>query len=288
MAPFADWVVLARPKDWVKGVFILMPAPFAIAAGAELEPMLFVLGLIGFSLVSSAVYVFNDLLDAELDRHHPRKQTRPLAAGRIGRSTAALFSAALLVVGLALLELTGSGRACWIAGIYVGINLFYSFRGKRIPLVDVFLLASGFVLRVLLGCALLAVPASRWLLLCSSALALFLALGKRRADLVAGLDSRHRPSLAGYNRAFVEQAIGITAGVTLVSYALYCIEAEVLVAGREFASLPFAAFGVLEYVRLLHMREAGGSPVELLLSSPSLLVFGFAWLVAVLWSTGLL
>ncbi len=103
---------------------------------------------------------------------------------------------------------------------------------------------------------------------------------------MAGLDSQHRPSLAGYNRVFVEQALGITAGVTLVSYALYCIEAEVLVAGGEFASLPFAAFGVLEYVRLLHTRETGGSPVELLLSSPSLLVFGSGWLVAVFWSTG--
>ncbi|MEE8278723.1 MAG: UbiA prenyltransferase family protein [Thermoanaerobaculia bacterium] len=288
MAALADFVELARPRHWVKGVFILMPVPFSIAAGAQLRLTPLVLGLIGFSLVTSAVYVFNDLLDARLDRHHPDKKDRPLAAGRIGRGLAALFSGVLLATGLGLLALTGIAAAAWIAGVYVGLNLFYSVRGKRIPLVDVFLLASGFVLRVLLGCALVAVQASNWLLLCSSTLALFLALGKRRADLVAGLDDQHRPSHAGYNRACVEQAIGITAGVALVSYALYCIEAEVLVPGREFASLPFVAFGILEYVRLVHTREAGGSPVDLALSSPSMLIVGVGWLVAVLWSTGFL
>ncbi len=288
MAALADLVDLARPRHWVKGVFILMPVPFSIAAGAQLQLTPLILGLMGFSLVTSAVYVFNDLLDAGLDRHHPDKKDRPLAAGRIGRGMAALFSGVLLATGLGLLALTGIAAAAWIAGVYVGLNLFYSVRGKRIPLVDVFLLASGFVLRVLLGCALIAVQASDWLLLCSSTLALSLALGKRRADLVAGLDEQHRPSLAGYNRAFVEQAIGITAGVALVSYALYCIEAEVLVPGREFASLPFVAFGILEYVRLVHTREAGGSPVDLVLSSRSMLVVGIGWLAAVLWSTGFL
>ncbi len=265
-----------------------MPVPFSIAAGAQLQLTPLVLGLIGFSLVSSSVYAPNDLLDARFDQLHPQKKTRPLAAGRIGRGTAAFFSAALLAAGLGLLALTGMPAAGLIAGVYVGLNLFYSVRGKRIPLVDVFLLASGFVLRVLLGCVLVAVQASSWLLLCSSSLALFLALGKRRADLVAGLDDQHRPSLSGYNRAFVEQAIGITASVALVSYALYCIEAEVLVPGREFASLPFVAFGILEYVRLVHAREAGGSPVDLVLSSPSMLIVGFGWLAAVLWSTGFL
>ncbi len=288
MAALADLVDLARPRHWVKGVFILMPVPFSIAAGAQLQLTPLVLGLMGFSLVTSAVYVFNDLLDAQLDRHHPDKKDRPLAAGRIGRGVAALFSGVLLATGLGLLALTGIAAAAWIAGVYVGLNLFYSVSGKRIPLVDVFLLASGFVLRVLLGCALVAVQASNWLLLCSSTLALSLALGKRRADLVAGLDDQHRPSLSGYNRAFVEQAIGITAGVALVSYALYCIEAEVLVPGREFASLPFVAFGILEYVRLVHTREAGGSPVDLVLSSRSMLVVGIGWLAAVLWSTGFL
>ncbi len=209
-----------------------------------------------------------------------------MAAGRIGSASAALFSAVLLLAGLALLGWTGIATTYWIAGIYVGLNLLYSLRAKRIPLVDVFVLASGFVLRVLLGCALLSVRASNWHFLCSFTFALLLALGKRRADLVAALDSQHRPSLSGYNRAFLEQAIGISAGVALVSYGLYCIEGEVLVPGREFATLPFVAFGILEYVRLGYTRELGGSPVELVLSSPSLLILGFGWAVAVLWSTG--
>ena len=288
MAAPADWIALARPKHWIKNVFILMPVPFALATGATLEPTIFVLGLIGFSLVNSSVYVFNDVLDARADRHHPDKRDRPLAAGRIGSGPALGFGAVLLLGGLVLLGLTGVRAASWITGIYITLNLFYSLRAKRIPLVDVFVLASGYVLRVLLGCALLAVAASNWLLLCSSTLALLLALGKRRADVVTGIDSQHRPSLAGYNQGFVEQAIGITAAVALVSYALYCIEAQAFVPGREFVSLPFVAFGILEYVRLVHMRGEGGSPVELALSSPSLLACGVGWVVAVVWSTGLL
>ncbi len=166
-------------------------------------------------------------------------------------------------------------------------NVAYSLGAKHVALLDVFLLASGFVLRVLLGCSLIGVRPSNWLLLCSSALALFLALVKRRADVGRGVSTESRPSLAGYNLAFLDLAIGVSASMTIVAYALYCMEAPVLLSGREFASLPFVLFGVLDYLRVSMLSDRGGSPVELIWSSPALAVCAAGWVVTTLWSVGL-
>jgi len=230
----------------------------------------------------------NDALDAERDRRHPKKRHRPVASGRVSVAAALGSSAALAVLGAGLAYLSGSRLALVILFVYVGLNAYYCLHGKNVPLLDVCLLSSGFVLRVLLGCALVDVEPSNWLLLCSSALALFLALAKRWGDLVKGVAAEHRPSLAGYNREFLHQAMGIMTAMTLISYALYCMEATVLVPGREFASLPFVVFGVLEYLRVVHVREEGAAPVDLLLSSPALLLCGLGWVATTVWSVRLL
>jgi 4-hydroxybenzoate polyprenyltransferase len=285
---FSVLLELARPKHWVKNVFVLMPVPFAIADDATLDPRIFVLGIVGFCLGNSAVYAFNDAVDAERDRNHETKRNRPVASGRISVTSAVVFSAVLLAAGFLLEWASGQPEAMAILAFYAGLNVLYSLWGKHIALIDVFLLSSGFVLRVLLGCALLDVMASSWLLLCSSGLALFLALAKRRADLINGLGDEHRPSLSGYNLAYLDQSMGITAALTLMAYALYCMEATVLVSGREFATLPFVVFGVLDYLRMCHVNQIGGSPVDLLLSSPTFVTCGAGWSIATLWSVGLL
>ena len=278
---------LARPKHWVKNVFVLMPVPFALADGATLDPRSFFLGIAGFCLGNSAVYAFNDAFDAERDRGHETKRLRPVASGRVSFRAALVFSAVLLAAGLLLEMLSGRSGAIAILVIYALLNVIYTGWGKHIALVDVFLLSSGFVLRVLLGCALLGVVASSWLLLCSSALALFLALAKRRADLAKGLDGEHRPSLSGYSLPYLDQVMGITSAVTLMAYAIYCMEATVLIPGREFATLPFVVFGVLDYLRICHIKQSGDSPVDLLLSSPPIMVCGVGWILATLWSVRL-
>lgn len=283
-----DLVELSRPKHWIKNVFVLMPLPFALASGtAEVHLARFLVGFVGFCLANSAVYAFNDAHDVERDQIHPKKRSRPVASGRVSVRAAHLWSLTLLALGAVLAHASGSRMALVLLLIYAALNLFYCLRGKHIPLVDVFLLSTGFVIRVLLGCALVHVEPSNWLLLCSSTLALFLALAKRWGDLAKGLDAEHRPSLAGYNRDFLHQAMGIMTATTLISYALYCMEAAVLVPGREFASLPFVVFGVLEYLRRVHVRQDGGSPVDTLLSSPALIVCGFGWVVATIWSVQL-
>ena len=279
-----DLVVLSRPRHWIKNVFVLMPLPFALASGAQLELLSFLLGLAGFCLANSAIYALNDARDAKRDRLHPVKRLRPVAAGRIPVGVAYGWSMLLLTVGGALTWLSGHWWAPVIVVVYASLNIVYSLGGKNWPLIDVFLLSSGFVLRVVLGCGLVDVVPSNWLLLCSSTLALFMALAKRRGDLAKGLDANHRPSLDGYNMAFLEHAMAITAAMTLMSYALYTFDAAVLTPGREFATLPFVVFGVLEYLRLAQVRGQGGSPVDLLLHSPVLLLCGFGWALATLWS----
>jgi len=287
MGKLRDFLVLWRPRHWLKNAFVLMPLPFALAAGGHFHPVGFLLGFAGFCLAASAMYAFNDVLDAPQDRMHPRKQKRPVAAGRIRPAAAVGSSLGLLAGGVTLAALSGSRAAVVILLIYVAINLSYSLGGKHVPLLDVFMLSSGFVLRVLLGCALIDVQPSTWLLLCSSTLALFLALAKRRGDLVRGVGSEHRPSLRGYSLGFLNQAIAISAAMTLLAYALYCMEAAVLLPGREFASFPFVLFGVLDYLRMADLGNSGDSPVELVLSSPSLWLTGVFWAVATVWSVGL-
>lgn len=282
-----DLIELSRPKDWVKNVFVFMPLPFALADGATIEPVSFLLGLLGFCVASSAVYAFNDAQDAERDRAHPTKCNRPVASGRVSIAQARGWFALLLLVSAGLTFASGRPAALTLTATYVVLNVIYCLGAKHVPLVDVFLLASYYVIRVALGCALVSVEPSNWLLVCTTMLALFLALTKRRADITAGLDAEHRPVLEGYNRGFLDQAMGISAATTLIAYSLYCLEALFLVPGREFASLPFVLFGVLEVLRLAHVRDAGGSLVDLLLRAPTLLFCGFGWLAAIYWSVQL-
>ena len=283
---------LARPKHWIKNVFVLIPLPFAFAArGADasfrgdIAPLL--LGLLGFSLINSAVYTLNDLMDAEADQLHPKKCKRPLAAGEVSGRAACVQIAVLLLLGLGLCIATGRFEAVLLSLGYIGINVAYSLGAKHVAVFDVFLLSSGFVIRVLLGCALVDATASAWLLLCTTSVALFLGFTKRRADLVAGLDASHRPSLEGYSRAFLDQAITICAGVSLLAYALYSIDSAVFVEGREMASMPLVAYGIFNYLRISDMENAGGSPVEIAYTSRSSQICAIAWIIASLWSMGM-
>jgi 4-hydroxybenzoate polyprenyltransferase len=279
-----DLIELSRPKHWIKNVFVFLPVPFALASGAHLDVLKFAFGLLSFCVAASAVYAFNDAQDAERDRAHEDKRSRPVASGRVSKPVAYAWSALLAAGGAGLAYATGSGQVLLLYGLYLTVNIIYSTGAKHLPLLDVFLVSAMYVMRALLGCALLDVEPSHWMLLCSYALALFVALAKRRADVVKGLGSEHRPALQGYNESFLDQAIGISAALTIIGYALYSMEAPVLLPSRKFAALPFVVFGVLDYLRMAHVQRGGGSPVDMLLRSPTLLVTGVGWLLSTVWS----
>jgi 4-hydroxybenzoate polyprenyltransferase len=279
---------LARPQDWIKNIFVLLPVPFALKVGAHVAAVPFALGLLGFCLVNSAVYTLNDLCDADADRLHPVKRNRPIAAGKVSKREAIVQIIALMLAGLALCAATKIPAAMAPVLVYVCINIAYNLGAKHVALLDVFMLSSGFVIRVLLGCALVSAEPSTWLLLCTSSLALFLGFTKRRADLIAELDVDHRPSLRGYSKGFLDQVVGITGGAAILAYALYCIEVkQVLQPGRELASMPFVAYGILNYIRMAYVEGAGGSPVEIAYHSRTTQICAIGWMVAVTWSLGL-
>jgi len=280
-AILSDWLRLARPAHWLKSGFILLPVPFAVADGAHVDGVPLALGVAGFSLLASAVYVLNDLADAARDRLHPVKRDRPLAARRVGRGGAAVYAALLAAAGLGL---CAAAAPPWLPLAYLAAATLYSAGAKHVALLDVFLIATGFVFRVLWGCRLVAAPPSDWLLVCTSALALLLALAKRNADLAAGLDEAHRPSLAGYDPAFLRQAMGVAAGVVLLGYSLYAMNSGAFRRGRELASVPFVVFAVLDYLRLAQVHGAGASPFDAVRRAPRLAFVFLGWLAAVAWS----
>lgn len=281
---------LARPRDWIKNVFVLLPIPFALKAtgGKDFALTALLLGLAGFCLIASSVYTLNDLFDADTDRLHPKKRLRPIPAGEVSRRAAVLQMIVLFAAGFCLCLAAEKPYCAAIVLTYVAINAAYNLGAKHIALLDVFLLSSGFVIRVLLGCALVSAAPSPWLLLCTSTLALFLGFTKRRADLTDELDLDHRPSLRGYNLAFLDQAVSICAGVAILAYALYCIEVKkVLQPGREMASMPFVAYGILNYLRMVQVDGEGGSPVDVAYHSLSMQVCAIGWMAAATWSLGL-
>jgi 4-hydroxybenzoate polyprenyltransferase len=283
----ADLVRLARPQHWIKNAFVLLPVPFAlaaVAAGAGFQRIPFLWGLAGFCLLNSAVYTLNDWRDAAADRLHPTKRLRPMAAGRVPPAVAGLQAGVLAAAGFFLCWAAHKPPTVAVAVAYVVINLAYSLGAKHIVLLDVFLLSSGFVIRVLLGCALVSAAPSPWLLLCTATVALFLGFTKRRADLTEELDVDHRPSLRGYNQAFLDQAVSICAGVAILAYALYCIESHVLQPGREMVSVPFVAYGILNYLRMVHVEGVGASPVAVAYRSWPMQLCALGWLAAVVWS----
>lgn len=270
---------LLRPLHWTKNLFVLAPIPFALSAqvGVSSPWGVAVVGFASFCALASAVYAFNDVWDCRFDRQHPTKRLRPVAAGRVSRRRALLWSLGLAVGGLALCSATGTARAVTLGVTYLLLQVFYTVVGKKLPLVDVFLLMFGYLLRVAFGCALVGVAPSGWLLLCTAGLTLFLGLCKRRADLRFG--AAHRPVLASYDARFLDQAIAIAAAATLLSYALYAMNAQVFVPGREFWGVPFVAFGILEYLRLVQAGQ-GGAPVETLLRTPTLWISILGWMGA--------
>jgi 4-hydroxybenzoate polyprenyltransferase len=289
LTKLANLIRTARPQDWIKNVFVLIPLPFAVKAGtgAELDPRVIALGFFGFCLVASSVYVLNDVCDAKADRLHPQKRFRPVAAGLVSPVEALLESAVLLAGGVALSLAAGKPDVMALVALYVGINVAYSLGAKHAALADVFLLCAGFLIRVFAGCALVGVAPSPWLQLCTASLALFLGFGKRRADLAACVDSNHRRSLVGYTETFLGHAMAITAGVTLLSYAVYAIEGGVFLAGRQMASLPFVAYGILNYLRLAWQQNGCGSPVEVAYASRTMQLCAVGWVAAVFWSLGI-
>jgi 4-hydroxybenzoate polyprenyltransferase len=285
-----DVVQLVRPHHWVKNGFVLAGLLFGHAWH---DPALVVAALAAtaaFCLVSSAVYAFNDALDAARDREHPEKNSRPVARGAISVAAAHAIAALLAVAGLALAAWTG-WRVAALAGAYLALNAAYSLGLKHVPVVDVFIIAAGFMLRLLAGTWGIGIQPSRWLLACGFLLTLFLGFAKRRAELerLAGDAGQHRAVLESYTLAFLDRAIFVCVIGMVVSYALYTVaEQTVALHGTESLiwTLPWVLLGSFRYLFRLHYRGGGGDPTLELLRDPLIAAAALGWVTTVLWIIG--
>ena len=274
-----------RPRQWTKNIFIFAALVFDKQL---LNPVSFWRTLAGFGLfclISSSVYIFNDLADVEADRQHPEKKNRPIASGKLSVRAARTAGVVLvlLAVGLAFFLTRGFES---VLALYFLINLAYSKWLKHIPIVDVLVIAAGFVLRVHAGVTLIHVQRfSPWLYVVMTLLALFLGFGKRRAELALltqGAGS-HRKVLDGYTLPLLDQYILIVSGTTIVAYSLYTFSAPNVPENHSMMlTIPFVVYTIFRYLYLIEVKHAGGAPEEILLSDRPFQIAMFLWGVTVL------
>jgi len=271
-----------RPRQWTKNVFVFAGIVFArkLTDATSLWESVAAFGL--FCLLSSSVYLINDLLDAERDREHPTKRNRPIASGRLAPSlawtSAVGFAGAAIAASFALTP----GFAL-IAIIYFALNLLYTLVLKHLVILDVLSIAMFFVLRAAAGAAAISVPISHWLLICTILLALFIALSKRRHELVLleGNASSHRASLTDYTPYLLDQMISVVTASTLMAYCLYTVDDARTVkevgSERLIYTIPCVLYGIFRYLYLVHQKGEGGDPDRIIIADRPFLVNALIW-----------
>ena len=277
---------LLRPHQWVKSGFVFAGLLFGHAWHDAQRVEQVLLAAVAFSLAASAVYVLNDLSDRELDRLHPHKRHRPLAAGQVNVTQALMLAGACLVSAL-MLGHAASPRVLILVLVYVVLNVAYSAGLKHVVLLDVFIIAAGFMLRILAGTLGVGIAPSHWLLLCGATITLFLGFAKRRAELnaLAAQGSGRGRALNDYDSVLLDKLIGICATGAIVSYSLYTFsEATVARHGTDalIYTVPFVIYAIFRYLFLLHRRGGGGDPAAALLQDAHLFCAFVGWLATVI------
>jgi len=275
---------LLRPQQWLKNFFIFAPLIFSKHLFQEGYFWTSSLAFLVFSLLSSTVYVINDIADREADRLHPVKRNRPIAARKISVAQAAGISVVLLgIVGILLSQL--NSKFLFVAAIYFVLNVGYSFFLKHVILVDVFIVAAGFMLRVLAGAFAIDVQVSEWLVLCTLFVSLFLSISKRRGELLLVRNSESyqgRAVLREYEVEFMDQMMTIAAAGMAISYALYTVaERTVSVFGTAnlIFTTVFVLFGIFRYLYIVRVRKTDDNPTHLLVTDAAMIINVAAWFV---------
>jgi 4-hydroxybenzoate polyprenyltransferase len=275
-------IKLARPHQWVKNGFVLLGLLFGQRWGDAAVVTAVAQTFAAFCLASSAVYVLNDILDREADRRHPKKRMRAVASGAVSVALAGAYGVALAVAA-AVLAAQASAAALAIVALYWAINVAYSLGAKNIVILDVFMIAAGFMLRILAGTLGVGIAPSRWLLLCGLTVTLFLGFAKRRAELIAleGEAGGHRRALADYGAAFLDNMISVCAAGVLVTYSLYTVDAATVALHRTdklVYTVPLVLYGLFRYLFLLHHRGGAGDAARDLFTDRHLLITSLCWL----------
>lgn len=277
---------LIRPTQWLKNGVVLAALIFAGEATQPHQAQQAFFAVAIFCLLSSAVYVLNDIVDRDKDRQHPLKKERPLASGRVAVSVALVLLVLLLAAGLTAAALVNREFFITAVAFYL-LNVLYSFWLKNIVILDVMSIAVSFCMRAYAGAFAVRVPASKWLLINTLLLALFLAFGKRRHELLLLEEgaTAHRKILSRYSPYLLDQLIGIVTASVVVAYMLYTFSTEVSEehgTKNLFFTIPFVLYGVFRYLYLIHKEEKGGSPTAVLISDWPILIDIVLWIVTVI------
>jgi 4-hydroxybenzoate polyprenyltransferase len=274
-----------RPQQWTKNLLVFAGALFS---GRLFDPAALTAAtgaFVVFCALSGSVYLANDVIDRAGDARHPLKRRRPIASGRlpvpVALAAALLLATAALLLAVLIRPLLGV-----VGGAFLALLLLYSAALKHLVIIDVLTIASGFVLRSVAGAVAVAVPISEWLLVCTTLLALFLGLSKRRHELTLLVDlaSDHRPILVEYSPYLLDQMIAVVTASTLIAYSVYTTSSDTAVrlgTTRLGLTIPFVLYGIFRYLYLVHRKDAGGSPSELLLTDRPLLACVGLWTIAV-------
>lgn len=282
MTGVALWKAM-RPVDWVKNIFVAAPLFFSGQATVEEKVLVTGVVVLAFCSMSSAIYLFNDIADREHDRLHPRKRHRPVASGVLGVRAAAVSTVVLACVALMLVSFSPFVLLL-IAG-YGLMNVAYSLWLKHVVIVDVFCIGIGFVLRIFGGGLAIDVPPSSWLVLATFLLSLFLALAKRRHELLSMSEKAdgHRPVLEQYSIKLVDELISVVTPVTLLTYILYTLDVKTVEQFQSthlYLSTVFVTFGIFRYLYLVHAKALGGSPTEIVVKDMPLIASILGWIGA--------
>jgi 4-hydroxybenzoate polyprenyltransferase len=285
MTLLGTYLKLIRAKQWLKNLFVFAPLIFSAKLSEPNSILRSLLIFVAFCLVSSSVYIFNDIRDIESDRLHWRKKKRPLAAGDVSTGTAmavtVLFLGAASLISLRLPFLAGLFLA-----VYVAINVFYTLKGKEMVLIDAFCISAGFVFRVIAGAYAIEVNPTGWIVVTTFFLALFLGFGKRRNELLLSEAeaSNHRRVFKDYNSKFLDYLMVATSSITIISYSLYCLDPSVINkfnTDKLVYTVPFVTYGVFRYLLLL-FKNVEGDPTEVVTGDAGIILSAALWFVSVL------
>lgn len=288
MSVLSGLLLAMRPRSWTKNLFVFAGVLFGRIWDVQAF-LIALLGAIGFSLLSGAVYLINDVADRDADRLHPVKRNRPIASGQVSPA-AALWTALLTAVLVLALSWVFSTGYALVLSCYLVLQILYSTALKHVVILDALIIAAGFVLRALAGVEIAldagySVSISPWLIVCTFFLAVFLAFSKRRAEVVSlGSEAAgHRRNLAFYSTALLDQMTGVATAASLMGYAIYTVSERTItmVSDKLWLTIPFVAYGIFRYQYLVHQKGLGGAPERLLLKDGGLLLNVALWLLTV-------
>lgn len=273
---------LFRVHQYIKNLFIFMPLLFSFSYTNLDDNLNTLIAFILFSLLASSIYIFNDLMDINEDRAHPKKKYRPLASGKVSTNSAKALISLLSISSLSISFIINIELFA-VMFLYFLLNISYSLKLKHIAILDIFIIATGFVLRLFAGSAVSGIPLSMWIILMTFLLAIFLALAKRRDDVLLSLEGQEtRKNIDGYNLEFVNAAMVLMAGVVIVSYIQYTISPEVIERlDTEYLYLTsfFVILGIFRYMQITFVEQDSGSPTKVVIRDRFLKVTIFLWLL---------